>query len=125
MRFLLDDEQKEFARSLDALLKAADTPAVVRAWSTGDHDPGRALWGRLAEAGVFGLAVPEEQDGLGFLQVLDPFSKMVQRHHNALTVELLRSIHRFFQIVAGDEFGSELAAVADGQMLHKLVAGDA
>ena len=69
MRFLLDDEQREFARSLDALLKAADTPAVVRAWSAGDHNPGRALWGRLAEAGVFGLSVPEEHDGLGFLPV--------------------------------------------------------
>ncbi|WP_141203092.1 acyl-CoA dehydrogenase family protein [Streptomyces griseorubiginosus] len=69
MRFLLDDEQREFRRSLDALLKGADTPAVVRAWSVGDHTPGRALWGRLAEAGVLGLSVPEEHDGLGFLPV--------------------------------------------------------
>ncbi|GGX19118.1 acyl-CoA dehydrogenase family protein [Streptomyces lomondensis] len=65
MRFLLDDEQREFARSLDALLTAAGTPAVVRTWSTGDHGPGRALWARLAEAGVFALAVPEEHAGLG------------------------------------------------------------
>ncbi|WP_449352176.1 acyl-CoA dehydrogenase family protein [Streptomyces shaanxiensis] len=69
MRFLLDDGQREFARSLDALLTASDTPAVVRAWSTGDHGPGRALWGRLAEAGVLALAVPEEYDGLGLLPV--------------------------------------------------------
>ncbi|MBR8640053.1 acyl-CoA/acyl-ACP dehydrogenase [Streptomyces tuirus] len=65
MRFLLDDEQREFARSLDGMLTAAGTPAVVRAWSTGDHGPGRALWARLAEAGVFALAVPEEQEGVG------------------------------------------------------------
>ncbi|NED26566.1 acyl-CoA dehydrogenase, partial [Streptomyces anulatus] len=56
MRFLLDDEQREFARSLDAMLTAADTPAVLRAWAAGDHAPGRALWGRLADAGVFALA---------------------------------------------------------------------
>ncbi|MFI8951020.1 acyl-CoA dehydrogenase family protein [Streptomyces sp. NPDC053750] len=69
MRFLLDDEQREFARSLDAMLAAADTPTVVRAWAAGDAAPGRALWSRLAEAGVFGLAVPEQYDGLGPLPV--------------------------------------------------------
>ncbi|CAL9320300.1 Crotonobetainyl-CoA reductase [Streptomyces sp. enrichment culture] len=65
MRFLLDAEQRAFAASLDALLTAADTPAVVREWSRGDHASGRALWSRLAEAGVFALAVPEAYEGLG------------------------------------------------------------
>ncbi|MFE3037510.1 acyl-CoA dehydrogenase family protein [Streptomyces canus] len=65
MRFLLDAEQRDFADSLDAMLTAADTPSVVRSWSRGDHDSGRALWGRIAEAGVFALAVPEAYDGLG------------------------------------------------------------
>ncbi|MFF0480901.1 acyl-CoA dehydrogenase family protein [Streptomyces sp. NPDC004435] len=65
MRFLLDDEQREFARTLDTLLSAADTPGAARAWAAGDHAPGRALWSRLADAGVFALAVPEEYEGLG------------------------------------------------------------
>ncbi|MFD8210229.1 acyl-CoA dehydrogenase family protein [Streptomyces sp. NPDC059695] len=69
MRFLLDDEQREFARSLDSMLTAADTPSAVRAWAAGDTAPGRALWSRLAEAGVFALAVPERHDGLGPLPV--------------------------------------------------------
>ncbi|MDF9816823.1 acyl-CoA dehydrogenase family protein [Streptomyces sp. SPB162] len=69
MRFLLDAEQTEFVRTLDRLLTSADTPAAVRAWSAGDHGPGRALWERLAGAGVFALAVPEEYDGLGPLPV--------------------------------------------------------
>ncbi|WP_426368904.1 acyl-CoA dehydrogenase family protein [Streptomyces sp. E-08] len=69
MRFLLDDEQREFARSLDSMLTAAGTPAAVRAWAAGDTAPGRALWSRLAEAGVFALAVPERHDGLGPLPV--------------------------------------------------------
>ncbi|MFC9176067.1 acyl-CoA dehydrogenase family protein [Streptomyces sp. NPDC057107] len=69
MPFLLDDEQREFARSLDALLTAADTPAVVRAWAAGDHGPGLALWRRLADAGVFALAVPEAYGGVGPLPV--------------------------------------------------------
>ncbi|WP_415950976.1 acyl-CoA dehydrogenase family protein [Streptomyces sp. KLOTTS4A1] len=69
MRFLLDDEQREFARSLDAMLTAADVPAAVRSWGAGDFTAGRALWGRLAEAGVFALAVPEAYEGVGPLPV--------------------------------------------------------
>ncbi|MFF7311108.1 acyl-CoA dehydrogenase family protein [Streptomyces sp. NPDC008137] len=65
MRFLLDPGQRAFAASLDALLTHADTPAVVRAWSRGDHASGRALWSRVAETGVFALAVPEAYEGLG------------------------------------------------------------
>ncbi|TPQ18659.1 acyl-CoA dehydrogenase family protein [Streptomyces sporangiiformans] len=69
MRFLLDDEQRAFARSLNALLTAADTPSVIRSWAAGDHSPGRALWSRIADAGVFALAVPEAYDGVGPLPV--------------------------------------------------------
>ncbi|MFF6917095.1 acyl-CoA dehydrogenase family protein [Streptomyces sp. NPDC012466] len=65
MRFLPDPEQRAFAASLDALLAAADTPAVIRDWSRGDHASGRALWSRAARAGVFALAVPETHEGLG------------------------------------------------------------
>ncbi|MFF6952850.1 acyl-CoA dehydrogenase family protein [Streptomyces iakyrus] len=69
MRFLLDDEQREFARTLDGMLASAGTPGVVRSWASGDHGPGRALWGRLAEAGVFALAVPEKHEGIGMFPV--------------------------------------------------------
>ncbi|ATL32043.1 acyl-CoA dehydrogenase family protein [Streptomyces formicae] len=69
MRFLLDDEQGEFARSLDAMLTGADTVAAARAWGSGDHAPGRAVWARLADAGVFALPVPEEYEGVGPLSV--------------------------------------------------------
>jgi alkylation response protein AidB-like acyl-CoA dehydrogenase len=65
MRFLLDTEQRAFANSLDAMLTAADTPSAVREWSRGEHTRGRALWARIAEAGVFALAVPEAYEGLG------------------------------------------------------------
>ncbi|MEU6662867.1 acyl-CoA dehydrogenase family protein [Streptomyces sp. NPDC046821] len=69
MRFLLDAEQAEFGRTLDRMLTAAGTPDVVRAWSSGDHGPGRALWSRLGETGVFALAVPEAYDGADLLPV--------------------------------------------------------
>ncbi|MEV4331948.1 acyl-CoA dehydrogenase family protein [Streptomyces sp. NPDC049597] len=69
MRFHLDDEQQAFARSLDGMLAAAGTPAAVRAWAAGDTAPGRDVWAKLAGAGVFALAVPEQHDGLGPLPV--------------------------------------------------------
>ncbi|MGJ5828806.1 acyl-CoA dehydrogenase family protein [Streptomyces ossamyceticus] len=69
MRFLLDAEQRAFAASLDAMLTAADTPAVVRAWARGERAAGRALWARVARAGVFALAAPEAYEGVGLLPV--------------------------------------------------------
>ncbi|MFJ5548341.1 acyl-CoA dehydrogenase family protein [Streptomyces sp. NPDC093225] len=69
MRFLPTAEQGDFARSLRALLAAADVPAAARAWAAGDHGPGRALWAGLGELGVFALAVPEAHDGVGVLPV--------------------------------------------------------
>ncbi|MFJ8861424.1 acyl-CoA dehydrogenase family protein [Streptomyces sp. NPDC102451] len=69
MRFSLDAEQRDFARSLDGLLHSCDTPAAIRAWSNGDQGPGRTVWGRLAGAGVFALAVPERYEGFGVLPV--------------------------------------------------------
>ncbi|MEU4272548.1 acyl-CoA dehydrogenase family protein [Streptomyces sp. NPDC026092] len=69
MRFLPTDEQRDFARSLDAMLTAADTPTAIRSWATGDPTPGRTLWSRLAEAGVFALAIPEHHEGVGPLPI--------------------------------------------------------
>lgn len=69
MRFLLTAEQEAFGRSLDALLSAADVPTVTRAWAAGDPAPGHALFARLADAGLFALAVPEAYGGLGPLPV--------------------------------------------------------
>ncbi|MEV5970813.1 acyl-CoA dehydrogenase [Streptomyces sp. NPDC051921] len=69
MRFLPTDEQRDFARSLDAMLTAAGTPAATRAWAAGDPGPGRVLWSRLGESGTFALAAPEAYEGVGPLPV--------------------------------------------------------
>ncbi|MHA7958509.1 acyl-CoA dehydrogenase family protein [Streptomyces sp. L500] len=69
MRFALDDGQTAFGRSLDRMFAAADTPSAVRAWARGEHGPGRALWRRAADAGVFTLAAPGGLGGVGPLPV--------------------------------------------------------
>ncbi|UXA06771.1 acyl-CoA/acyl-ACP dehydrogenase [Mycobacterium sp. SMC-2] len=64
MKFALDEQQRDFAASIDAALGAADLPAAIRAWSAGDTAPGRKVWGQLADLGVTALAVPEKFDGI-------------------------------------------------------------
>lgn len=58
-------EHRAFAGSLHDLLADAQTPSVIRAWGDGKHDPGFALWHRLAELGVTALATPESHGGFG------------------------------------------------------------
>ncbi|MEV0972598.1 acyl-CoA dehydrogenase family protein [Microtetraspora glauca] len=69
MKFILDAEQRLFGDTLHKLLAEAGTPAVIRDWSAGAHDSGRALWRSLADAGVLAIAVPESAGGAGPLPV--------------------------------------------------------
>jgi alkylation response protein AidB-like acyl-CoA dehydrogenase len=64
MKFDLDEQQRDFAASIDAALGAADLPAAVRAWADGDTAPGRKVWAQLADLGVTALMVPERFDGI-------------------------------------------------------------
>jgi alkylation response protein AidB-like acyl-CoA dehydrogenase len=65
VKFDLDQEQRDFAASIDAALGAADVPGAMRAWSTGDTAAGKRVWNQLSELGVTALTVPEEFDGIG------------------------------------------------------------
>ncbi|WP_139836860.1 acyl-CoA dehydrogenase family protein [Mycobacterium szulgai] len=64
VEFVLDEQQRDFAASIDAALGAADLPGAVRSWAAGDVAPGRKVWEQLANLGVTALAVPEEYDGI-------------------------------------------------------------
>lgn len=64
MKFDLDEQQRDFAASIDAALGAAGVPAAVRAWADGDTDQGRKVWSTLADLGVTALLVPERYDGI-------------------------------------------------------------
>ncbi|UDY22275.1 acyl-CoA dehydrogenase family protein [Nocardioides sp. Kera G14] len=65
MRFTLTSEQRAFREALDDLLGAADTPAAARAWADGDPQPGLGIWKQLADLGLNGLLVTEEDGGVG------------------------------------------------------------
>jgi hypothetical protein len=64
VKFALDEQQRDFAASIDAALSAADLPGAIRAWADGDVAPGRKVWEQLADLGVTALVVPEKFDGL-------------------------------------------------------------
>lgn len=64
MNFELDDQQRDFAASIDAALTGADVPGAVRAWADGDTAAGRKVWSTLADLGVTALLVAEEYDGI-------------------------------------------------------------
>jgi len=65
MRLVPSPEQAGFAATLHDLLTAADVPSAAARWADGDTAPGRAIWSRLAGAGVTGLIVPERWGGAG------------------------------------------------------------
>lgn len=64
MNFEIDEQQRDFAASIDAALGAANVPAAVRAWADGDTTPARKVWNQLAELGVTALLVAEKFDGI-------------------------------------------------------------
>ncbi|MFE6692096.1 acyl-CoA dehydrogenase family protein [Streptomyces sp. NPDC057743] len=118
MRFLLTDEQREFARTLDSLLGAAGTPAAVRAWAVGEHKPGRDLWARLAQTGVFALAVPEEHGGMGPLP-LELAVAFIELGRHAVPGPLVET-------VAAAAFLHRLGdGAAAGDWLPRIAVGDA
>ncbi|WEB38710.1 acyl-CoA/acyl-ACP dehydrogenase [Streptomyces yunnanensis] len=127
MRFLLTDEQREFARTLDSLLGAAGTPAAVRAWAAGEHKPGRDLWARLAGTGVFVLAVPEEHDGMGPLPVelAVAFVELGRHAVPGPLVETVAAAAFLHRLGDADAAADWLPRIAAGGALVGLCAEDA
>ncbi|MEK9521072.1 acyl-CoA/acyl-ACP dehydrogenase [Streptomyces venezuelae] len=144
MRFLLDDDQREFARSLDRMLTAAGTPAVARSWAAGDTAPGRALWARLAEADLFALAVPERHGGLGSLPVelAVAFTELGRHVVPGPLVETVAAAALLDRLGAGDTAGrpgtadiasrlgaahtaGRLGTAATADLLSRIAAGEA
>ena len=68
MRFGFSDDQRELAGAVRDIL-SSELTADVRA--AGAEASGRrgSVWKSLGEAGVFGLLVPEELDGLGMTEL--------------------------------------------------------
>ncbi|MCW2762380.1 MAG: hypothetical protein JWR85_2581 [Marmoricola sp.] len=111
MDFRLTSEQTGFAQSLSELMTTAESVKVARAWATGDSDAGLALWNRLAEQGVNGLVVAEEDGGLGGSAV-DLVVAFEVLGHQLAVGPWIESAAYLSQALSGED----LAAVAEGAM---------
>jgi alkylation response protein AidB-like acyl-CoA dehydrogenase len=111
VRFELDEQQRDFAASVDAALASADMPASVRAWSAGDTAPGRKVWARLADLGVTALAVPERFGG-------------IQAHPVDLVVALERIGHWCVPGPVTESIAVAPVLMADDDRAEGLASGD-
>ncbi|MGK3206225.1 acyl-CoA dehydrogenase family protein [Amycolatopsis sp. MEPSY49] len=117
MRFQLSPEHRQFATTLHELLGGADTAATTRAWAAGEHDRGLKLWRALADVGVFGLLVPEDDGGLGAGPV-DLVVAFEALGYHAVPGPLVESAAVAPALLTGDRLG----ALAEGDLLVTVAA---
>ncbi|OBI42545.1 acyl-CoA dehydrogenase family protein [Mycobacterium colombiense] len=116
MKFALDEQQRDFAASIDAALGAADLPGAVRAWSAGDTAPGRKVWEQLANLGVTALAVPEKFDGIE----ADPVDLVVAIERLGrwcVPGPVAESIAVAPVLLASDDHAERCAGLASGELI--------
>ena len=121
MRFTLTDEQRGFADALADLLQGGDVVAATRTWADGDPAAGLALWKRLADLGVSGLAVPEAHGGLGATPT-DLVVAFEQLGRYAVPGPWVESA-AYLPALLSDE--TVLSALAEGAIGSALVSGHA
>ncbi len=117
MNFEIDDQQRDFASSIDAALSAADVPAAVRAWAAGDTAAGRKVWAQLADLGVTALLVPEKFDGIDAHPV-DLVVALERLGYWAVPGPVTESIAVAPSLLAGLEaWGERSAQLASGELI--------
>jgi alkylation response protein AidB-like acyl-CoA dehydrogenase len=117
MFFQTDEQQRDFAASIDAALGAADMPAAIRAWAAGDGAPGRKVWAQLADLGVTALIVPEEFDGFAAHPV-DLVVAAERLGRWCVPGPVTESIAVAPVLLAGHDHGAERsAALASGELI--------
>lgn len=116
MKFALDEQQRDFAASIDAALGAAELPGAVRAWAAGDTAPGRKVWEQLANLGVTALAVPEKFDGIE-AEPIDVVVALERLGRWCVPGPVVESIAVAPVLLASDEHAERCAALAAGELI--------
>ncbi len=117
MNFEIDEQQRDFAASIDAALGTADLPGAVRAWGEGDTAPGYKVWAQLADLGVTALMVPERFDGIDAHPV-DLIVAMERIGRWCVPGPVAESIAVAPVLLAGrDEWAERSAALASGELM--------
>lgn len=122
MNFEIDEQQRDFAASIDAALSAADVPTAVRAWGAGDTAPGRKVWAQLADLGVTALMVPEKFDGIEAHPV-DLVVALERLGRWNVPGPVAESIAVAPALLAGhQDWGERSAALASGELVATVAA---
>jgi alkylation response protein AidB-like acyl-CoA dehydrogenase len=121
MRFAVSPEQRQFAASLHELLAGADTPAAVRAWAEGRHEPGLKLLRSLADLGLPALLVDERYDGLG-ADATDMVVAFEVLGYHAVPGPLVESIVVAPTALGGPPGEQWLPSLAAGEILATVLA---
>jgi alkylation response protein AidB-like acyl-CoA dehydrogenase len=116
VKFALDEQQRDFAASIDAALGAADLPGAVRAWSAGDTAPGAKVWEQLANLGVTALAVPEKFDGIEAHPV-DLVVAIERLGHWCVPGPVAESIAVAPVLLASEDHAERCAELASGELI--------
>ncbi|OBF05118.1 acyl-CoA dehydrogenase family protein [Mycobacterium sp. 852002-10029_SCH5224772] len=116
MKFALDEQQRDFAASIDAALGAADLPGAVRAWAAGDTAPGRKVWEQLANLGVTALSVPEKFDGIE-AHPIDLVVALERLGRWCVPGPVVESIAVAPVLLASDDHAERCAALASGALI--------
>jgi alkylation response protein AidB-like acyl-CoA dehydrogenase len=130
MKFALTGEQRQFGAALHELLADADVAWAARAWASGEHEPGLAIWRELAKAGVCALAVPESCGGLGAHPV-DLVVACEELGHHPVPgpiAESVAAVPALLGSLAGEDAGAQpegragewLAGLASGELIATL-----
>lgn len=125
MRFDLDDQQREFQRSVEEYLAGECTlQRTMRPHDTGEPDI--ALWRGLMELGIGGMMVPEELGGLGLgLLDLAVIAESIGRYA-APGPFLDHALATLAVLLAGDDNQKQrwLPGLADGSLRGTVALGE-
>src|SRR3954470_16414118 len=117
MDFSLTDDQKSLRALVREILADVAAPDHLReleaaGWSLFD----RQLWQKLADAGITGIAVPEEQGGggLGFLELSLVFEEVGR---TVAPIPAVATLTTAFVLGAHKVASDLLAGVADGSTI--------
>ena len=119
MKFAPSVDQRDFTASVAALLAAADTPSVARAWAADDTGPGRALWRKLADQGVLALCLPPEHGGFDATPV-DLVLAFEQLGRAAVPGPYVESVAVLPALLAGTRAAKRLDAIGSGAVIATI-----
>ncbi|MDT4936700.1 MAG: hypothetical protein QOG80_371 [Pseudonocardiales bacterium] len=121
MRFAQSPEQREFAAGVRDLLSRSDVASVVRSWSAGDAEPGRALWSKLGGTGLTAIGTPEKHGGFG-ADAVDLVIGFEELGRAAVPGPWVESVAVLPVLLAGTPDEDSLPALAAGETIGALAA---